>query len=500
MGVFGFSLVLCAFQIITGTDILFALMVMLFVWLSGATIGVLGGVFNLLGLSVFILAAQQVVVSQIAKAWFLQPADVPLKWPIETMGMYCLGMLGILLGALTFKALRIDRARPLFPPITDGRTLIVLAWILTLIAFARFFILARFGVYEGASGGVYVGGFVGPLRTLTFLPTLAVACGTAAVIVRSEGKRCVGWVNAIAILVPILAGIITAIRADTASALVTFGLTLLAFRFKLKVKHYVIALLAAYAFQFIIFPYSLYARGEGKVRIGTLDQRIAKAFSTLFDVAVDPIKYQSETTKPNPSEPWSITRLRYYGQPLPTLERYSQIIFNDEIVDATIRGRTTGWETTEAGFVMILPRILNPRKEAFGTSNSIAHRGEGIVGKTDYYTQITLSFMVDAFGSFRFPGVFFFSYFIALAYFTVYSLMFNTNLWRNIYVASLAFTTTWIFSEGTIQAQILNVVQNPIYFILVTLPLVLIARTLTKRLREAPFVYEKPNLALSKEQ
>ncbi len=478
-------------QILTGTSLEFASLVALFISLTSATIRVVGGLYNLFGLSVAILAMQQVVVACIAKAVFLSPADEPLQHPIATMTVFCVGMFGLLVAATVYQALGISRAKPLFAPVTDARTLYTIGWILTILALARFLYLARFGVFEGAGGGVLIGGLVGPIRTITFLPALAVAFSTAAVIVGSGGKRCVGWVNGFAMLGPVFFGIYGAIRADAASAIMTFAFTLWALKFKLHLKHYVVAAVTAYFFQGILFPYALYARGEGDVRVGTFEERVGKAAGALVDVAIDPQKYEVKATEQSPLLPWDVQRLQYYEDPMPTLQRYSNIVYVDEIVDATIKRGHTGWTTTIAGFEFLIPRMFNRAKEAFGTSNWIARRGDGIVGGGDFYTQITLCFFVDAFLSFGMTGVFFVSIVIGFAFFTVYSLMFKGTLYQNVYTASLAFSATWVFSEGTIQAQMVNVIQNPIYMILIVLPIFILARTLTKPHVEGRFIFDK---------
>jgi hypothetical protein len=69
-------------------------------------------------------------------------------------------------------------------------------------------------------------------------------------------------------------------------------------------------------------------------------------------------------------------------------------------------------------------------------------------------------------------------------------------LHKNVYAVALAFSTTWIFSEGTIQAQMLNIVLFTTYFIIVVLPFAMLAASLTRRSRAAKYVYEsKPPMA-----
>ncbi len=475
-------------QVVTGTPAGFAAMVSLFIALGTATIKVLGGPFTLQGASVLALMLQHVIVSQIAKVIFLQSATDRLLVPYTTISVYVLAMVGILLAAVIYRTGRIDKIKPLFLPEFDTRRLAFFAVTLSIFSVIRYFLIQRFGV--ATVGGVYVGGWVGPLRQFGFLSNLAVAAGTALVIIKSDGKRCVGFWNGLMILASIAYGILGAGRQDTVMAVVTFLFTLFAFRFKLRVQHYAFVVLAAYVFQFIFTPYALYAREEGQVRVGTFDERVVKAANLLADVALSPGKYREKQSETDAREPWTVVRNFYYGKKISTLDRYSVIISADNIIYNVLQQGPQGGEIMTVGFNMLLPRFLNPSKEALGTANQLAHFGQGLVGETDPYTQITLGFIPESFYAFGWLGVLLVPMIVSFVYFTVYRLLFKATMFGNIYVVSFMFITTWSYSESTVQSQTLASLQTPMYFLGSVVPLVLIARTMTKKVREAPFVYE----------
>lgn len=480
---------LFAGQIATGTLPLFALLVSTFIIIGAWTIRVLDGPFTLPGASVLVLMCQHVVVSQVGKVFLNQSATTPLLNPMETIAVYNLGILAICAASYAFKAIKVDRIRPLFGRETDVSNLRIITAVLSTFAIARFFILQRFGVFEGFGGGVYVGGFVGPLRQFGFATPLAIACGTALVILRSDGRRCLGAWNGAVIISTTMFGILGAGRSEAISSIVTFVLTLLAFKFKLRAQHYAFAIVTAFVFLRIIFPYALYARGEGGVREGQFDERIQKAANILMDVAVNPDKYKEKETTVDPTQRWSVQRMNYYGKPNPTLDRYSVIIATDNIVHAVLLKGPAGWKNAVAGFGMLLPRFLNPEKEALGSSNHVAHYGDGLVGDTDFMTQITLGIIPEGFFSAGWIGVPIAVFLVSFFYFSVYRLLFYHSMFYNVFVLSQIFTITWSYSESTMQGQTLNILQTPVYFVALVYPVVLFAKSMTRKVREAPFVY-----------
>ena len=69
-------------------------------------------------------------------------------------------------------------------------------------------------------------------------------------------------------------------------------------------------------------------------------------------------------------------------------------------------------------------------------------------------------------------------------------LLFRPSMFNNVYVVALLFLIPWCYSEATIAAQTINTFQTPVYYIVAVLPLVIIGRSMTRKVREARFVYE----------
>jgi hypothetical protein len=489
LGMVVFALILGASMLWRGNNVAFTGLVVYFTAIGAVTVQMLGGLFNLLGASVFVLMIQNVLISQTAKVLFGERGDINLIHPITTMTVYCTGLTALFLAAVLYKSLGLNKLRPIVAPFEDLGRLRVLAIVLTVFAVVREVLLQRLGVFEG--GGVFVGGIVGPLRQLGFLTTLGVAAGTAYVILASNGRRCVGPLNFIAMIPATVSGVLLAVRQEMALTFMAFILTLVAFKFKLRVLHYAVIGILAYVFFFILSPYALYARSEGGVRVGTLEERLQKAFNGLLEVTANPGKYQERAASHNYNDPWDYHRLSYYGKPNPLLDRYSMIVLVDAVVDGVLVRGHTGMTTIVPGFQMLVPRFLYPDKPPLGTANYVAARGRGIMTALDPHTQPTVGFMSDAFLAFGMPGVFVISFMIGFVYYVVYSVLINPNLSRNIFTACLMFVTVWVFSEATIQGQILNCLFWPTLFLGSVLPLTIFATTLVRRDVDGRFVFER---------
>src|SRR5579859_7251488 len=94
------AFLLFALLISSGTSVAFGFLIFLFVILSVLTINLLGGLATLSGICVAALALRIVLIPQVAKVAFWQPADSFLEVPVVTAGVLTLGMAGFLLAAL----------------------------------------------------------------------------------------------------------------------------------------------------------------------------------------------------------------------------------------------------------------------------------------------------------------------------------------------------------------------------------------------------------------
>jgi hypothetical protein len=478
-------LLLLTLQLLSGTSIEFALLVSVFCLLVYASIMACGGLLTLPGLVILTMAVQHILVSQIAKLYFWQPADTNLVCPMETMLVYDIGMVGLYFGCLLSGRVAAWRKKPVFDRVTDPLRLMWLAYVSTAFAI---FSVAYTGTQDldPTTGTKNVGGIHGLLYGMGYLPPLSVAAGTAYMILSSHGKRSLGVINAVAIAVPLVFGIIGSGRQMMVQCVVIYYVTCFLFRFKFRPIHYGILVVGIYVAQFILFPYALYARNY--TRTANFEQNVQRATSLLADVIANPIKYQEKSAT---HKGLSLARHMYYGAgnlvPFGTLDRYSVIMTTDGIVEGTLDNGTIGMETISPGFEMMVPRIFSPEKIS-GTRNTLAHRTNGLVGKKDFSTGITTGFISDSFSSYSWLGAFGIPFGLCLLLFSAYRLMFVGSLWHNVYAISLIYYLGWQFSELGIGSQIVLIVQGSLVTLCVFFTLNLLADSLSgvvMRLRKA---------------
>ena len=494
-------LLLLTLQLLSGTQIAFALLVSVFCLLTYLSVMACGGLGTLTGIAIFYMACQHILVSQMAKLYFWQPADTNLVRPLETLLVYDIGMFGLFLGCLLSGRVAARRKRPVFDKVTDPQRLMWLAYVSTAIAI---FSTAYSGTqtFDATTGEINLGGIHGLLHSISYLAPLSVAAGTAYMIVSSHGKRSLGGINGIAIAVFFLFGVIGAGRQMMTTCIVIYFVTCFFFRFKFRLVHFAVLIVGAYIVQFILFPYSLYARGY--THTANFEQNMKRSGELLLDVIGNPVKYQQKAAT---AKGISLARHMYYGVgnivPFGTLDRYSVIMTTDGIVEGTLDNGTIGMKTISPGFEMMVPRIFSPEKVAVNP-NTLAHRTVGLVGRKDFTTGITTGFISDAFSSYSWIGGFGIPFLISLLLFSAYRLMFVGSLWYNVYSISLIYYMSWQFSELGIGAQIVLILQGSLVTLIVFFLINLFADSLSSlamRLRKAR-VHEalRPHLTVTLRQ
>jgi hypothetical protein len=440
------ALLFLVLQLLSGTSPVYALLVFALLAVSYYAILWAGGLGSLFGIAILYLLLQHVLVAQIAKVFLWEPADIYLRRPVETMGVYTVGMASLALGVLLSNHLR-RRKGPLFAAETKPNRLLWMSLFCTIFYTLITLVTRTVGV-DARTGGALEGGALGPLKQISFLGPLAIASGTAYMIKSSGGRRSIGLINAIPIMVQTAFNVLNASREGTVSPTIIFIVTCIAFRYRFRLKHYALLLIGAYIANYIIFPYALLARSI--VRTGSFETNVSRSVSMLGELIQNPFKYRDQVDNINSKHSWA-GRLVYYSHSSATLDRYTLITYCDGIVDATITRGETGWETIKPGFEASLPRFLNPDKPFVNTGNWLSHREPGISpGKKDYTTGISTGFFPDAFSSFGWLGVSVIPCLIMLCLMTLYRLLINDRIWGNVLMLSLATDLPTIFSEGTV--------------------------------------------------
>ena len=448
----GSALLLLCLQLMDGTAPLFAALVFLFAALTYFTVKTLGGVDTFSGILVTYLAAQHVLISQIAKVCFWQPADTKLRSPLVTMGAYAAAMGALWLAAAVSNRTGAGRRRALFIPNTDVRYLYWLAIASSVLAIAQRAVLM--GV--GGGGAAVTGGILGPINTLVFLPDLAIASGTAYMIRSSQGRRSFGPLNGAIIVVMSSMGVLGTTRVAILGPIITYLLTCVAFRFRFRRSHLLVLGVFFLIAQRLLFPLALMGRSIAHNSKVGLRENWGASFNLLVSAVEDP----SFIPKAEAREEKQRHFFQYYGQAMPELDRYSMIIWADASITATLSHGTLGMTTIEPGFAVLVPRFIQPDKPFLNTGNFLAHRIPRWIPKSDVTTGISLGFIPDCFSSFGWAGVTVIPFLIGLGIFTLYRFIMTTKVWYNVWALALVVHSCWNFSEETIDSQIITIFQT----------------------------------------
>jgi hypothetical protein len=446
-------------ELLNGATVEFSLLAGLFTFATGLAIQACGGLATVFGLCTFIFATQHIFFSQIAKFVVHQQPELRLQVPFTTMGVYVVGMLGFAAGATLHRYARFNRGRPIFPPLNDANALRNLALVALGFALFRAVIVRMYGS-DDASGGVAVGGFVGPIRQMVFFETLAVAAGTGAVVLKSNRTRSLGLLNLLPIALPVITGFLGANRTGFGAAGLTYLIAAPAFGFRYKIQHLFGFLAALYVMQFILSPYSLAARTI--VRTPDLGKNISASLYLLGDVIANPGKYDETGNVAEARVPPEFKQMRYYGFANNSMDRFSMIKNADAIVAATVYRGTLGMRTIMPGFEMVPPSFLYDDKPVFGTSNFLAHRTKGLVNENDFVTGITIGLFADSYSSFEWIGVFIIPMLLMYTHSLLYGLCFSLTFKNNIYAVGILSGLVNAFSEGTISTHIVMALQGSV--------------------------------------
>lgn len=467
-------------QLLTGTGITFATLSMVFHLFAVLTIWLVGGFRTILGWSVGYLTLQNFSFAMVLKIIQGDPCDTALLRPTETGIVYVVGMAGLFFSALVFQLFRGERIRPILRPIEDAPTLLILGFITLAISLIQTFVLGQFGQAE--SGAVAVGGFLGPLKQLNFATNVSVCALTAYELVSSGGKRMFGVVNAVPVVMTVLVGIVGAARQQAVLSIFLMVVTAIAFGFKFRPKHYLLGLVIALAFQYILTPYALYARNHGKVRQGSLPERIEKAFTLLGKVVFDRREFEGDVERKKGAPlKYELRRIVYHENSNPTIERYSLIPWNDAVIDGAMTRGHTGWETVTWGLKMLPPNFLYPEKPVLGSSNWIAQRTNRLMDPSDRLTGISMVFFADAFLAFGYLGVLGISFTLGLLIQLALAVSMQTSLARNIFALSFLQQAMHLISESTIQVLVLFIFQAIPFYTFIILLSVILSNTINRR-------------------
>ncbi|MBI4726232.1 hypothetical protein HY768_03235 [candidate division TA06 bacterium] len=458
-----FAVALFLMQLLTGTNLDFALLVLAFVIFTAAAVNRAGGPLTVGGFGIAMLGLKIVIISQWAKIFFGQPGDSYLDVPVLTIGVLTAGMISIWLAGLT-AGLFIGQRKALKPE-TSPEILLGLSVTVYVIGLGSY-LYVMFHGYDQAAGEISVGGITGLLRQIGFIYPVSTISAVAYTIIASGHKRSISPWATIPLATQFFFGVLGTSKQMMFEPFLLYLLTCLAFNYKFRPRHIISLSLIFLAMVTVLFPFAQI--GRAMTRDNDPQQNLALTNIFIRDIFLN--KENLEEVE------WCIEevaykkqRFLYYGRDMGLLDRMSLIEQNDELIRAVGEQGFSGWHTVIHGFKMLPPRLLYPEKPIYNTANYFGHKIETLADE-DFTTQIAMGIIAEAYDAFGWLGVIIIPYLIMAAFILLFNTLSGT-MERNIWTIFLMGIFHHNLVEATVSSITLYIFQFPLlllamYFLL----------------------------------
>lgn len=428
-------------QIGSGTDLLFAFLIFFFVVASAAAVTAAGGLKSTVGICVAWFAWQHVLISQIAKLFFWQPADSNLRDPTLTAEAYVCAILSVLAAVVVTRRSTKFLGSPVFGPTQNTKQLLIAFYVSfvagTLVSEAFTQVRSHGFGASGALGNILAG--------LGYLQYVAIAAGTAYTILTSKGRRCFAAYSVLPTVVSMAFGVDSAYRGDILIPLLVLMVTAAGYSYKIKLIEVFAVAICLLALNFYVFPYCLLARHV--IRISDPAKSAQLAVGLFEKVVEDPTQYQQKVYE---KESRGAAAVSYYKTYSPILDRESMMAWADDVIANSDVHGFYGSESIVAGLNILVPSFLSDHKVIRDPTNIVAHRGTRLVRALDTTTGITTGLVAEAYSSYGMVGVaailFLVSFMLFMCIRKVFPLMLSRNLWACAVIVALAK----VYSEGSV--------------------------------------------------
>jgi hypothetical protein len=384
-----FAVSLFLVEILEGTDLTFALLVMLYVLLFGTAFNVAGGITYPSGAWIFFTGTLTCLVGIVYKAFLGQPAESHLKTPLITMGAYCVGMGGMALAAYVCTFMRPKRA--LLQGIANEQRYKQAA--------IGCLILGVTGSFLTLSANVESANFVTAFAQLNHFIQMAVILGTNYQILKSSGKSSTNWVVWAGGGFMFAIGIIAYSKEGMFAAFVSWLVPCIALRFSFSNRQVVGGILAMAFVIYYLVPYS---------QIGRQSRGEGLSFATQLTLAEQYLFHLNETREAYEETSGEISdvsgELHLFDKSEGIFDRLQMITFDDALIDYTNNATPIGFGPTEDSFLNTIPRFIWASKPTFFAGNEYG-RNIGVISQDDVTTGISFSPVGDAYHQGSWIGV-----------------------------------------------------------------------------------------------
>lgn len=445
-------------QLASGTDPVFALLVSVFVILTGVTFNVSGGLTTVTGLGITAVAVKTVIFSQLVKIAFWQPADSYLEAPLHTMAVLDIGLASMLLGIMAAGP-RIRR--PWLPSITQPEMLKRGAVVCAIIGGVSALLVARSGIDTNAEQ-VATGGILRFAHLFVRALPLSIVFATAYTIEKSKYQRSVSLGVMLTLGAALGYAAVSGTKQGVFETVLYYVLTCLAWRYPLRRKHFAVLGTCAVVGILVVWPVLQALKSVTVLTSVTLSERVELIGEALAEIkSVDDFA----ETRDDVNQLMSNERFEYYGRPSGWLERFSLIEQNDELVLATLQQGELGWYTIQHALRALVPSYIDPDKPTKDTGNLLGKR-IGFLSEQDDETQVAFGLVAESFAAMSWLGVIVFPALFMFLFVHLFGRL-TGNIWCNVWAIYLFGRLQHTFVEQSIASFLREMIMLP--FVLGTL-------------------------------
>ncbi len=440
-----FIVLLFAGQMITGTDIYFALLNSLFVILFTGAVNQAGGLYYASGSYIFFNGLFLSILDVVWKVFLLEPGEAHLASPNLTMLVYSGGMAGM--WAAVWASKRLTPRKALLSNFVNPNTMMQSA--------LGCFVLGSLFIVAFGSGIQKGGSFAAAASETNRFPQFAIMLATLHEIRVSGGKRAWNWLVITQLVILFSLGVISTSKEGMFQGPVTWAITAIAYRFDFKPKLLLLVGLFTAFMLYYMVPYSQYVRTfRDKDNLRSANQAVALEY--IFK-----LNQVRELYRENNDDPAIYTAgPHFYNTSQGLVDRLGAIAMDDALVDRTGQGYVYGLYPTYHGIVNTVPTFIWPEKPKFFTGNEYG-RELGVVSPDDQTTGIAFSPQADAFHEAKWFGIFLVMPLICFAYFLAND-SFAGSLKDSPWPLLLVVLASHLAPEGNLGGMLLQVVEGSI--------------------------------------
>jgi hypothetical protein len=378
------------------TNFFFSLLFFAFVMLTVTAFNTAGGFSRPSGGYVFFFGVLTCIFGVVWKALLGEPADSNLEDPLLTMAAY-VGSMACMVG-LVYVARHLLKGRRSFASRMGSDSLdLGDASLGCLVMAVSLEVINDFSLLPGGNGSL-----INALNHINFFYPLAIILGTLHTIRSSRGRRSVGFVNLVAGILMLYAGMISFSKQGMFTGIVCWAVAAASTGLRLtRTRIIVLGVFALIAFRYLV-PLSQVGRDliyEGEPE----SQRLA----TVVDLLSHPVElraqYNAVLIQSNESAAQGY-KIGYYNTAQGFAERLAMIATDDQLIAYTGRGHVEGLAPLEFDFINLIPHFILPKKENLDVGggkysnhgNYYAHE-IGNIPNDDTSTGISFSSTAEAF-------------------------------------------------------------------------------------------------------